>query len=109
MTGTCQDPETSPETEIQSGSEHILLVDDEESIVALEKRILENLEYTVTATNSSREALEIFTARPEDTQAAKLPPATPFNSHIAAAVHSQKSSSPCIHTKKAAAHTVQRP
>ena len=65
VTDTCQDPETSPETEIRAGDEHILLVDDEESIVALEKRILENLGYTVTATNSSREALEIFTARPE--------------------------------------------
>jgi len=47
-----------------TGSEKILLVDDEESIAKLQKRILENLGYSVTMHVNSREALESFKARP---------------------------------------------
>jgi PAS domain S-box-containing protein len=55
-----------PETDIaiQTGDEHILLVDDEPSVVQLGSRILENLGYRVTACNSSIEALETFQMAP---------------------------------------------
>jgi len=47
------------------GSEHILLVDDEEQIIDIEKQILERLGYTVTAKTDSQEALEEFSALSE--------------------------------------------
>ncbi|MBI5895484.1 MAG: response regulator, partial [Desulfobacterales bacterium] len=46
------------------GSERILLVDDEEAVVRLEKRILERLGYRVDAHTSSLEALDVFQADP---------------------------------------------
>jgi len=49
---------------IQGGSEHILLVDDENEIVTMEKRMLERLGYQVTSRINSLEALEAFRARP---------------------------------------------
>lgn len=45
--------------------EHILTVDDEEAILKMEKRVLENLGYEVTAHLSSRDALETFRASPD--------------------------------------------
>ena len=42
------------------GRERILLIDDEEAIVQTSKEILEKLGYSVTATTSSNEALELF-------------------------------------------------
>ena len=45
------------------GNEHILLVDDEEPIVQMEKTILERLGYRVTSRTGSIEALEIFKAK----------------------------------------------
>jgi PAS domain S-box-containing protein len=56
---------TNSKTEIQGGTEHILLVDDEESIITMEKQILERLGYQVTSLTSSIEALEAFRANPE--------------------------------------------
>jgi len=47
-----------------TGSERILLVDDEEALIDLGKEILETLGYQVTATTSSLDALEIFRTRP---------------------------------------------
>mgnify|MGYP006285263367 CR=1 FL=1 len=46
------------------GSEHVLLVDDEKHIMELEKQVLENLGYRITARTSSVEALEAFQAAP---------------------------------------------
>jgi len=46
------------------GSENILLVDDEKHIVELEKQVLENLGYHITARTSSVEALEAFRSAP---------------------------------------------
>lgn len=43
-----------------TGKERILFVDDEESIVKLNKQVLERLGYTVTTRTSSMEALELF-------------------------------------------------
>lgn len=49
---------------IPKGSERILIVDDEEQIVRMEKQMLEGLGYHVTARTSSIEALEAFRAVP---------------------------------------------
>ena len=50
---------------IQGGKEKILLVDDEEAIVRIEKQMLERLGYQVTARTESVEALEAFKANPD--------------------------------------------
>lgn len=47
------------------GHEHILLVDDEPQLLAMQGQILERLGYDVTAMNSSQEALEAFRTSPE--------------------------------------------
>ncbi len=47
------------------GTEKILLVDDDESILAMEKMILERLGYQVTSFSRSIEALEAFRSNPE--------------------------------------------
>ncbi len=51
-------------TEYPTGSEHILLVDDEAPVVRLESLLLERLGYAVTARTSSVEALAAFRANP---------------------------------------------
>jgi PAS domain S-box-containing protein len=51
--------------EIQLGTEHILLVDDEEAILSMEKQMLERLGYQITSCYSSVEALEAFRANPD--------------------------------------------
>ncbi|MBC2704617.1 PAS domain S-box protein [Desulfobacula sp.] len=50
---------------VQGGTEQILLVDDEEVIIAMEKQVLERLGYQVTSRTSSLEALEAFRANPD--------------------------------------------
>jgi len=50
---------------IQGGTEQVLLVDDEEAILTMEKQILERLGYQVTSRTSSIEALEAFRDRPD--------------------------------------------
>lgn len=52
-------------SEAKTGTERILLVDDEESVVKLEKIMLERLGYLVTETTSSLEALNAFRADPD--------------------------------------------
>ena len=54
---------TQAQAQIETGSEHILLVDDEEALVNIGKKILESLGYQVTTRTSSLEALELFKAR----------------------------------------------
>ncbi len=46
--------------EMVGGSEHILLVDDEEQVVAVTGELLESLGYSVTPMTSAREALLLF-------------------------------------------------
>ena len=53
---------TNSNAEIQSGTEHILLIDDEEAILTMEKKLLERLGYQVTSQIISVEALEVFRA-----------------------------------------------
>lgn len=50
-------------TILPTGNENILLVDDEEIIVLMEKEMLEKLGYTITACTSSIEALDSFRAQ----------------------------------------------
>jgi len=52
-------------TENVGGGERILFVDDEPTIVKLQKRTLERLGYSVTTRTSSMEALEIFRLTPD--------------------------------------------
>jgi len=48
------------------GTERILLVDDEKSLVETGQRMLERLGYHVTSKTSSEEALEVFRSQPRD-------------------------------------------
>jgi PAS domain S-box-containing protein len=48
------------------GNEHILFVDDEQTLADLSKTTLEGLGYKVTACTQGRRALEIFQDRPND-------------------------------------------
>jgi CheY-like chemotaxis protein len=50
--------------DLPRGTERVLLVDDEESIVRLAKNMLEHLGYEVVASTNSLEALEIFKRDP---------------------------------------------
>jgi PAS domain S-box-containing protein len=47
------------------GTERILLVDDEEQLAALGKRLLDQLGYHVTAKTSSLDAIELFRSEPD--------------------------------------------
>ena len=51
--------------DFQRGNEHILLVDDEESIILMETKMLTRIGYQVTSCSSSIEALEIFHSNPD--------------------------------------------
>ena len=52
--------------QIKTGVENVLLVDDEEAIIKMEKQILERLGYTVTSHLSSINALKTFDANPDN-------------------------------------------
>jgi len=58
------DKEEDSSSKVPTGTEHILFIDDEKTLMDLWKRILESLGYTVTAKNSSIEALETFQQAP---------------------------------------------
>ena len=60
---TVSEPESS---ELETGDERILLVDDEVAVATLGKRILERLGYTVTDKCDSIEALDTFKTNPDD-------------------------------------------
>ncbi|MCP4717165.1 MAG: response regulator [Deltaproteobacteria bacterium] len=58
-------PETLPTGQITGGTEHVLLVDDEQMNISFTRKILEQLGYRVTARTSSIEALEAFRNMPD--------------------------------------------
>ncbi|MCP3954689.1 MAG: response regulator [Desulfobacterales bacterium] len=60
-----KEQDTPTEKPIKRGTEQILLVDDEEAIILIEKQMLERLGYSVVSRTSSVEALEAFRANPE--------------------------------------------
>jgi PAS domain S-box-containing protein len=53
------------QAEIQGGTEQILLVDDEEAIITMEREMLEGFGYQVTSRTSSLDALEAFRTNPD--------------------------------------------
>ncbi len=57
---------TQIKTPVLIGTEKILVVDDEDEIVALEKQMLENLGYQVSSFKGSKEAFETFRANPDE-------------------------------------------
>lgn len=59
-------PDIMPSTPLPRGSERILVVDDEPSLVAIVKLLLEDLGYIVECRTSSLEALELFHIRYHD-------------------------------------------
>ncbi len=59
---TFEQQEIQSEEPLKRGTEQILLVDDENTIVSLEKQMLERLGYSVVSRTSSLEALEAFRA-----------------------------------------------
>ncbi len=48
-----------------TGDEHILVVDDQAAVLKVSSKILETLGYTVTACSLSREALAVFSCKPD--------------------------------------------
>ncbi len=56
---------TNVDIPILGGTEHILLVDDEKTIIEMEQDMLERLGYKVTLRSRSIEALEAFRASPD--------------------------------------------
>lgn len=64
--GTEADREELPVIDLPSGSEHILLVDDEEMLIEVLGEMLRLLGYRVTATTSSVGALGLFLANPAE-------------------------------------------
>lgn len=59
-------PATQEHEELPTGTERILVVDDEAGVVTLTKRRLEALGYQVTGIVSSTTALKVFEAHPND-------------------------------------------
>ena len=59
-------PADHRETSLQTGTERILLVDDDLAILEMLKESMENLGYQVTAIQGSREALDAFSSAPND-------------------------------------------
>ncbi|CCK79618.1 two component system sensor histidine kinase, hybrid [Desulfobacula toluolica Tol2] len=60
-----EDQKSQAEEPFRRGTEQILLVDDEESIIKMEKRMLERWGYHITPHTSSIEALETFRSTPD--------------------------------------------
>jgi PAS domain S-box-containing protein len=58
------DPIVETGQELPTGTERILLVDDEQSVIEMEIAIFERLGYDVTPETDSLRALEIFSSRP---------------------------------------------
>ncbi|WP_167505723.1 PocR ligand-binding domain-containing protein [Desulfosediminicola flagellatus] len=56
---------TIENTRYPTGTEHLLIVDDEQAIVDLEAQILHRLGYHITSLTSSIDALKVFAAHPE--------------------------------------------
>ncbi|MDJ0622352.1 MAG: PAS domain S-box protein [Desulfocapsaceae bacterium] len=58
--------ESSAGTPVDMGKEHLLLVDDEESLCRMNKRLLQSLGYTITTCNDPVVALDLFSTNPHD-------------------------------------------
>jgi|GEM_PF-2382425 len=58
------EPQAADKEPAPTGTEHVLLVDDEPALENIGKQILKSLGYQVTTRSSSIEALELFKAKP---------------------------------------------
>jgi signal transduction histidine kinase/ActR/RegA family two-component response regulator len=60
-------PETHEDTQedLPTGTEHILIIDDEPSLVEIDGEMLKSLGYRIVTRTSSLEALELFRAQPD--------------------------------------------
>ena len=56
---------TEAKTELETGHENILLVDDEPAVVRLEQQMLERLGYKISSHTSSLDAVEVFRSNPD--------------------------------------------
>ncbi len=63
--GTLDEIDRQVAEEPPQGTERLLVVDDEETIVDVENRILTGLGYQVTGVTSSQEALQLFARQPD--------------------------------------------
>ncbi len=57
---------TNENGDLPKGNEHILFVDDEEAIVETNKKFLKKMGYSVLAKTNSKEAFDLFQARPDN-------------------------------------------
>ena len=60
------EPQIAAEKPLPTGTERILFVDDEETLVDIGRQMLESLGYEVVTRTSSIEALELFKAQPDN-------------------------------------------
>ena len=58
--------ESARKSGVTGGTERVLLVDDDESVLVTLSKIISNLGYSVTSTGSGRDALNLFSSRPGD-------------------------------------------
>ena len=58
-------PQELPDPAIRGGDEHVMLVDDEETVVDLARELLMSIGYKVSAFTKSLEALDAFSAAPD--------------------------------------------
>jgi len=63
--GLVESPPLPVEDAVVGGTERIMIVDDEDNIIAMEKELLERIGYQVTLHTKSRDALEEFRAAPD--------------------------------------------
>lgn len=84
--------------DLSTGTEHILVVDDEEPIISLAQETLEALGYTVTAFESSVNALETFMIHPDRFDLVVTDMTMPglTGPQLAEKIHSIKQSMPII-------------
>jgi len=62
---TADQEQTFDENSLPAGNERILIIDDDSTLVNINKSILERLGYTVTGTTDSRNGLKKFRADPD--------------------------------------------
>jgi len=65
LTGDSCRIENGPESEMIGGQERILMVDDEQDILNIQKAILEKIGYDVTAESDGENALALFASQPD--------------------------------------------
>lgn len=65
LTKDRNDKRKKPESQILGGKERVLLIDDEQDILEIEKEMLEKLGYNIKAVDNAQEALKLFAGQPD--------------------------------------------